>query len=537
MLDPHRNAVGYRALGGLGCRRWPTPIDWRCSAQGYDPYWGDRAPRTGAGYYGSTDLGGWRLLSLNSEGPAFDDTQVAWLRDQLRAHPGSCALAFDHKPRYSAAGAGDRGWLEPGWRELSGEAVALLSGHDHNYQRLRPVDGVTQFVVGTGGTGLFGYDRTDSRVAAGDDGRYGALRLELDPGVMRWQFIDVDGTTRDSGSLPCTPASGPAPPASTGAPAPAVGPGETNLSRGAIGVTGHGGTRAWSVAREQDGANAYRLVIDDGAGPRLAPVPSRDVPFDVDLGPDTRGRTVAVYSRCERDPEIEPRTAPLPMRAGGGGCDVFRLVVGSGAERRVAGVSTQAASEFLPSIWRGRIAFARIYERRNGQRGRLPYLYTRAGGRSRRQPGGSRGADGRPGPTAVELRGTRIAFTWARTIAGDRMRTQLRAGRIHRTARVLTEVTSARTIARLLSPQIYGSRVTVARQRTDPDGGNRESRLLRHRFDGSREASLTVPGPLTSIGALGSRFALTAADSPLVASGCGDPGAGCRLLPDLVAIR
>ena len=64
------------------------------------------------------------------------------------------------------------------WALLANNGVDLvLAGHDHNYQRWRPIDangnlsksGPTSFVVGTGGHGIQGFIRSDSRVAAGFD--------------------------------------------------------------------------------------------------------------------------------------------------------------------------------------------------------------------------------------------------------------------------------------------------------------------------------------------------------------------------------
>ena len=89
-------------------------------------------------------------------------------------------------------------------------------------------------------------------------------------------------------------------------------------------------------------------------------------------------------------------------------------------ESRAAGVSSPGASEFLPTIWRDRLGFGRVYEQRAGVRGIYPYVYVRVGdASSQRQPGGLRGETGLPGPTSLDLAGIRLGLTWGATVNGD----------------------------------------------------------------------------------------------------------------------
>lgn len=167
-------------------------------------------------------------------------------------------------------------------------------------------------------------------------------------------------------------------------------------------------------------ARAYGLKESVDGRVRALPVRSQRVAFDVDLGTDRRGRTVAVYSRCRRPPPqvfvIDRPGSELPEYYRGKGCDVYQYDFATRRERRVRGVSTRGASEFLPTVWRGRIAFVRIYERRKGRAGVVSQLMIRqpGGGRTRRLRGGS-GSDvhlDEPHPTALDLRRDRLAFTW-----------------------------------------------------------------------------------------------------------------------------
>jgi hypothetical protein len=181
----------------------PTPGNHDTpTREGYDPYWRRIKGKTTPSFY-SFRLAGWQILSLNSEvshGPRSD--QIRWLLSQVR-NPGTCRLAFSHRPRYSAGSHGDQEDMAPLWDTLRGRASIFLAGHDHNMQRLEPIDGVTQLVSGAGGKSRYDIDRGDRRLVFADDSQYGALRLVLEPGRARFAFVSAAGRTLDSGAVTC----------------------------------------------------------------------------------------------------------------------------------------------------------------------------------------------------------------------------------------------------------------------------------------------------------------------------------------------
>jgi hypothetical protein len=109
--------------------------------------------------------------------------------------------------------------VRPFWQalyELGGDVV--LSAHTHLYERFAPQDpngesdaarGVRQFTVGTGGGGLYriAAPAAHSEFVAADT--HGVLKLTLRPAGYDWEFVAVDGSTRDSGSGLCHPRSTP----------------------------------------------------------------------------------------------------------------------------------------------------------------------------------------------------------------------------------------------------------------------------------------------------------------------------------------
>jgi acid phosphatase type 7 len=182
-------------------------------AAGYFDYFG-RAARDPARPYYSFDLGAWHLIALNSELPRdMRPAQVAWLKRDLAASGAKCTLAYWHRPRFTAGKYSDFVEYTPLWKALwDANADVVLAGHDHNYQRYRPLNpagmadsarGIRQFVVGTGGRSRYAL-RPDSRRVAGTDSVYGVLKLTLHPASFDFTFVPEAGQTySDSGKVAC----------------------------------------------------------------------------------------------------------------------------------------------------------------------------------------------------------------------------------------------------------------------------------------------------------------------------------------------
>lgn len=197
-------------------RTRPSPgnHDYNTSgATGYYGYFGAAAGDPSKGYY-SYDLGAWHVVSLNSNvarGPG--SAQIAWLNADLAASSSACTVAYFHHPRFSSGSHQNDSSQGTLWDELyAAGADVVLVGHDHDYERFAPqtpagdadpVNGIRQFVVGTGGRSLrsFGTIQPNSEFRYNSD--HGVLKLSLYAGGYDWEFISTDGTVRDSGSDTC----------------------------------------------------------------------------------------------------------------------------------------------------------------------------------------------------------------------------------------------------------------------------------------------------------------------------------------------
>jgi len=165
-------------------------------------------------------------------------------------------------------------------------------------------------------------------------------------------------------------------------------------------IRDYGGVQVFS---DFDGS-AYRLAVRrDGRVERLAVAGSR-APFDVDIGPDRNGRPQLIYTRCK----VERPVVDLGTNISSG-CDlvVFSLA-GGGAERPVRNANTAGGDEFAPTLWKGRIAFARKVKG-----GGRALVYTRQLAAPRSRP--SLRLPGAPGRTSsrgileLDLRGAKLA--------------------------------------------------------------------------------------------------------------------------------
>jgi hypothetical protein len=219
-LVNYQNCYGP-SWGALKSRTRPTPGNHdyykHPGARAYFRYFGRKAGPTGRGYY-KYDLATWRIYSLDSElaptSAAFA-SQLAWLKNDLAANPHQCVMAMWHRPLTSTGPHGNSPRMTPIFQALyDAGAEVVVTGHDHMYERFTPVDptgapdpinGLRQFVVGTGGASLYAY-KTDppSTLEVRDNTTHGVIRLDLTPGSYTWQFVPSgDGTFTDSGTGTC----------------------------------------------------------------------------------------------------------------------------------------------------------------------------------------------------------------------------------------------------------------------------------------------------------------------------------------------
>ncbi len=196
--EPTWGQFKSRTLPSPGNHDYGMPL-----ALGYYNYFDDLAGPERRGYYRKT-AGHWQLISLNSnlDGAQMQE-QLAWLKEELKENKSTCSLAFWHHPFVSSGGHGNNAVMKEAWRMLAdAKADIVLASHDHNYERLAPINadgeqddknGMRSFVVGTGGTKLtpMFFSKPTSEIR--DNNTHGVLKLTLNSNSYDWEFLPVAG--------------------------------------------------------------------------------------------------------------------------------------------------------------------------------------------------------------------------------------------------------------------------------------------------------------------------------------------------------
>lgn len=153
---------------------------------------------------------GVNFLMLNSERSFVRGSeQAAFLQWHLEHHSGT-TLACLHRPTFTASDR-DRGsmlsrrlWLHGALVET--DVVACLAGHNHYYERTKPLDGVTYVVSGGGGGVLRDPAESNSQTAAhvAKVNHYGLAQVYDDRIAVQIRATD-DDRTLDEFALPLRP--------------------------------------------------------------------------------------------------------------------------------------------------------------------------------------------------------------------------------------------------------------------------------------------------------------------------------------------
>lgn len=208
----------------------------------YDTYWGSQAHSgaTPPHFYSFDTPTGWHIIALDSDeqwvGSLNNPSSTYTALDSdLTANAGKPTIAYWHHPRFSdgtnttdPGGTGDTTTVSDIWNRLyDAHCDLVFTGHCHSYQRFPKLGktgspdtaGIREFVVGTGGSGLFTLTGPPGSPARSDVNSYqsaaydqlnskwfGFLELTLTPHAYSWQFVsqnaggsEAPGQVLDSG--------------------------------------------------------------------------------------------------------------------------------------------------------------------------------------------------------------------------------------------------------------------------------------------------------------------------------------------------
>lgn len=171
------------------------------------------------GYY-SFNLGSWHIVAINTEcsrisggaGCAVGSPQEVWLKNDLAAHKNLCTLVYGHRPRWSSNSFASAD-IAPLITDMAAAGVDVYAaGHSHSYERFAPMSasgtakstGMTEIVVGTGGSFYTGFGTTVPNSAVRKANVFGVLKMTLHASSYNWSFVaDPSTPFSDSGSRNC----------------------------------------------------------------------------------------------------------------------------------------------------------------------------------------------------------------------------------------------------------------------------------------------------------------------------------------------
>lgn len=112
--------------------------------------------------------------------------QALWLKKQLSASLSPWKIVYFHHPPYSSGDHGNSTKLQWPFKEWG--ASAIITGHDHTYERLT-VDSLLYFVNGSGGNKLYEW----GTIVPGSSVRYnqdvGAMDVRATDAMIEFRFV------------------------------------------------------------------------------------------------------------------------------------------------------------------------------------------------------------------------------------------------------------------------------------------------------------------------------------------------------------
>jgi hypothetical protein len=202
----HQFIGNYRGTYGAGStsnRFWPTPGNHDWVAPGLTPYT-DYFTLPGNERYYDVDLGLVHLYALDSDGREPDGTtptskQGTWLKERMAASRSCFDLVYFHHAPFSSGDHGSDSGMK--WPFETWGAEAVMSGHDHDYERLQ-VGGIPYFVNGLGGAGIYPFEKPAlPETKLRYDEKHGAMLITATSTGITYEFWSHDGQLVDRHSV------------------------------------------------------------------------------------------------------------------------------------------------------------------------------------------------------------------------------------------------------------------------------------------------------------------------------------------------
>lgn len=132
------------------------------------------------------------------DGTSSNSVQAMWLQAALAQSTAPWRVVYFHHPPYSSGDHGDSAYMQ--WPFAQWGASAVLSGHDHTYERILR-DGIPYFVNGLGGKSLYSFGNITQGSQFRYNQNYGAMLCDAGPDALTFSFYARTGALVDSYTL------------------------------------------------------------------------------------------------------------------------------------------------------------------------------------------------------------------------------------------------------------------------------------------------------------------------------------------------
>ena len=199
----HDYIYPYQGEYGVGAREnrfFPALGNHDWHTESLQPYY-DYFNLPGNERYYAVDWDSVHLFVVDSDpnepdGRSVDSIQAQWLEEQMLASDAPWKLvAMHHSPYSSSAKHGSDAVMR--WPFAAWGATAVLSGHDHTYER-NHAEGIVYFVNGLGGRSLYKIGKAIPESAVRYNQDYGAMLINANANCINFSFISRAGTLIDS---------------------------------------------------------------------------------------------------------------------------------------------------------------------------------------------------------------------------------------------------------------------------------------------------------------------------------------------------
>ena len=149
----------------------------------------------------SFDYGNAHIAAINSNASeaVMREKIGPWLVKDMQASDKPWKFVFFHHPPYSSASHGEnakmRDVMVPFFQQAKIDIT--FGGHDHSYERTKPIGGIVYIVSGNGGNRLYEHKNPHDYTAKFYNEKHGLTLVTLEGGKLLLRHINVDGEEID----------------------------------------------------------------------------------------------------------------------------------------------------------------------------------------------------------------------------------------------------------------------------------------------------------------------------------------------------